>query len=88
MTVSADARIILERLVYLQRVRTIVLGGFAPGSPKARLHNGELTRHVAAELDREPSPALARDVIQAMRAHGWRNVSHARITWWKGVKRK
>ena len=86
---NLELRIALERLVYLQKVRTAVLGAFGPGrNQRARLHNGEVTKHVAAALDREPSAALGRDVIQAMRAHGWRHVSHARITWWKGIARR
>jgi hypothetical protein len=33
------------------------------------------------------SPALSGDVIQAMRAAGWRPIRHARATYWKGIKR-
>jgi hypothetical protein len=87
-SVNLELRIVLERLVYLRRIREHVTAAFGPArSPRERLHNRELTRHVAARLDIEPSPALGRDVIQAMRAHGWRHVRHARVAWWKGIRR-
>lgn len=89
MSLGADARIILERLVYLERLRTVVLAGFGPAkNPRVRLRNSALTRYVAMALDREPSNALGADVIQAMRSHGWRAVRHANATWWKGITRR
>jgi hypothetical protein len=85
---NLELRIALERLVYLRRIREAVIAAFGPGEhPRARLHNRELTRHVAQALDVEPSPMLGRDVIQAMRAAGWRHVRHARVAWWKGIRR-
>lgn len=86
MNATPEFRAALERLVYLRRVREAALAAFAPGPPRARLHNREVTRHVAAALDREESPALSRDVIQAMRAHGWRPIKHARAVYWKGIE--
>jgi hypothetical protein len=86
--VNLELRIALERLVYLRRIREHVTAAFGPGdSTRARLPNRELTRHVAAALDVEPSPMLSRDVIQAMRAAGWRHVRHARAAWWRGIRR-
>lgn len=85
---SLELRIALERLVYLQQIREHVLSAFgASDDPRARLHNRELTLHVAEAMRKEYSPALRRDVIQAMVAHGWRYVTHARIAWWKGIAR-
>lgn len=84
---SLELRIALERLVYLQRIRELVQAAFGPGSPKDRLLNSEVTHHVAERLDREFSPRLARDVIQAMRHAGWRHVTIARQTRWKGMRR-
>ncbi len=83
---SLELRIALERLVYLQQIREHVLRSFgASKNPRDRLHNRELTHHVAEAMRREYSPSLRRDVIQAMVAHGWRYVTHARIAWWKGI---
>jgi len=66
-----------------------VTAAFGPSdSPRARLRNSVVTRLVAAALDREPSPALGRDVLQAMRSAGWRSVRHANADWWKGVARR
>lgn len=84
---AAEARIVLERLVYLQKIRTTVLAAFGPGPARARLRNALVTRHVAAKLDREVSNALGHDVIQAMRQGGWRQVKHSNAIWWKGVQR-
>ncbi|WP_297826363.1 hypothetical protein [Mycobacterium sp.] len=85
---TAELRIVLERLVYLRRIKEAALGAFGAGVPGARLRNSDVTRLVAAALDREFSPALGRDVEQAMRAAGWRCVRHARALWWKGVVAK
>jgi hypothetical protein len=85
--VAPELRAALERLVYLRRIREAALAAFGAGPPRARLHNREVTRHVAGTLDAEASPALGRDVIQAMRAAGWRPVKHARVIFWKGIAR-
>lgn len=83
---SLEARVILERLVYLKQVREAVLAAFGPSkNPRARLRNSFVTRRVAAALDREPSPALGADVVREMRSHGWRLVRHSNALWWKGV---
>lgn len=85
--VSLELRIALERLVHLRRIRAHVEAAFGEGKPSDRLHNRELTKHVAAAIDAEPSSMLGRDVQQAMRAAGWRPVRHARCIWWKGKRR-
>lgn len=83
---TSELRIALERLVHLRRIREAVTAAFGPAkTPRARLRNAVVTRVVAAALDREPSPSLGRDVLQAMRAVGWRSVRHARGDWWKGI---
>jgi hypothetical protein len=83
-----ELRIALERLVYLQRLRELVLKAFAPSkNQRARLRNSEVTRHVAECLRREFSPALGRDVVQAMQSHGWRYVRHSNRPWWKGIRK-
>lgn len=87
MTETPELRAALERLVYLRKIRELALAAFGTGDPKARLHNREVTRLAASHFDVEPSAQLARDVIQAMRAAGWRPVRHARIVWWKGIRR-
>lgn len=85
---NLELRIALERLVYLNEIRKHVLTGFRPAAnQRARLRHSEVTKHVAKALGREFSPALGRDVLQAMRAHGWRSVRHATMNWWKGVRR-
>lgn len=84
-----ELRIILERLVYLRRIKEAVLGAFGPSENyRDRLRNSIVVRHVAAALDREPSAALGADVIQAMRAHGWRTVRHSAVWWWKGMAKR
>ena len=86
---NIELRIALERLVYLNGLRAHVLGAFELGTnARARIKHSEITKHVAARLGREFSPALGRDVLQAMTAHGWRYVRHSNRPWWKGVKRK
>lgn len=85
---NLELRIALERLVHLNTIRQHVLEAFVPvDKPRARVRNSDVTRHVAERLGREFSPALGRDVLQAMRAHGWRCVRHATMHWWKGVRR-
>ena len=86
---NLELRIALERLLYLNAVQAHVLGGFElAAGPKVRIKHSEVTRYVAERLGREFSPALGRDVLQAMKAHGWRHVRHSCMYWWKGVKRK
>lgn len=87
MTHTPELRAALERLVYLRQIREHVIAAFGAGPPCARLHNREVTRHVAAHFDAEVTSSLGRDVIQAMRAAGWRPIRHARATYWKGIKR-
>lgn len=84
--VSLELRVALERLVHLRKIRDAVTASFGPSdAPRARLRNSVVTRLVAAALDREPSPALGRDVLQAMRSVGWRTVRHSNADWWKGI---
>jgi hypothetical protein len=86
--VELELRLALERLVYLNEIRKHVLRGFGPSrNARARLRHSDVTRHVAKCLGREFSPALGRDVLQAMRSHGWRSVRHATMNWWKGVRK-
>ena len=85
---NLELRIALERLVYLNSLRTHVLSAFGPAkNPKTRLKHSDVTKLVAERLGKEFSPALGRDVLQAMRAHGWRCVRHARRHYWKGVRK-
>lgn len=86
--VNLELRIALERLVYLDAIRNHVLSAFtSTDNRRSRIRNSEVTKYVADRLGREFSPWLGRDVIQAMKAHGWRYVRHSNRPWWKGVKR-
>jgi hypothetical protein len=87
--VNLELRIALERLVYLNAIRGHVLGAFELASNrKVRIKHSEITRYVAQRIGREFSPALGRDVLQAMTSHGWRPIKHSCMYWWRGVKRK
>jgi len=86
--VNLELRIALERLVYLKQIRDHVLAAFGPGAPKARLRHSEVTKLVAEAMGREFSPSLGRDVLQAMKAHGWRAVHHDHRPYWKGIARR
>jgi len=86
--VKLELRIALERLAYLQQIRAHVLTGFAAApAARGRIRHSEITKYVAACMRREFSPALGRDVLQAMKSHGWRYVRHSNRPWWKGIRK-
>lgn len=74
--------------MYLQQIRAHVLAAFGTDkNPRSRIRNSDVTEYVAECMRREKSSALGRDVLQAMRFHGWSTVRHARLDWWKGIRR-
>ena len=84
---NLELRIALERLVYLKAIRDHVLSAFTlSDNRRSKVKNSDVTKHVANALGREFSPALGRDVIQAMKAHGWRCVRDSKRHTWRGVR--
>lgn len=78
---------VLGRLKYLRRLTGCALTHFeATGNPAHRTRANLVAAKVAAELGRENSPTFRRDLAQALRAIGWRDLKPDNIRQWKGVR--
>jgi len=81
------ARAVLERLAYLQRLKSAALARFGPGVPSDRLRASEVAAAVALALDVNDSAIFRRDLNLALYGAGWRSVNTANRRSWKGMRR-
>lgn len=79
---------VLERLLYLAKLRKCALEHFKRvEDKKIRVKRSEVSLLVAEKLDMTWSPRFAFDVVEAMRAVGWRSVRTDGTQLWLGVVR-
>jgi hypothetical protein len=79
---------VLNRVVYLAKLRATTLNLFDQGSAPVRIRASEVARDVARELAIEDSPWFRLDLTQALKAAGWRDIRTDNVRYWKGVRRK
>lgn len=81
--------LVLERLLYLKRLRETTLELFVhePGG-KDRMRAGQVAAAVAARLDMNDGPNFRRDLTESLRKVGWRSVLVDNRRKWKGVRRR
>jgi len=82
--------LILERLLYLQKLRTVALAHFAflGVDSKFRIRASAVSKVVAREIDVNDGPHFRRDLTEALRSCGWRAVFRGHVRMWKGVVTK
>lgn len=79
---------VLDRVVYLAKLRTSALAMYDQGDTPDRLRASVVAASVAGDLGIENSPAFRGDLTKALRSVGWRSVKRDNVRLWKGVRRK
>jgi hypothetical protein len=79
---------VLNRVVYLAKLRATTLGLFDHGATPIRIRASEVAKEVARELEIENSPWFRLDLTQALQAAGWRDIRTDNVRYWKGVRRR
>jgi len=86
--VDRHARGILQRVLYLAKLRSAALERYDRGDSPDRIRASVVAKDVATVMDVENSPVFRADLTQALRAAGWRSVKVDNVRLWKGVRRR
>jgi hypothetical protein len=77
---------VLERLLYLAKLRDTALERYTAGELTARIRASLVARSVSDALDVEDSPWFRADLTSALRSAGWRSVRTDNVRYWKGIR--
>lgn len=85
-TFSRHVKGVLERVLYLAKLRDVALEHFERGAPHERVRASAIAKVVAPLVDVENSPTFRGDLAQALRGAGWRWVRVGNVRLWKGAR--
>lgn len=85
---SPEQRAILRRLVYLRSLSDVAVRKWEKGERKELVKCSDVAKWIAKEMDKIDSPWFRRDVDKALRAIGWRSVTHHHIRLWRAREKK
>jgi hypothetical protein len=79
---------VLNRVLYLAKLRAAALRRYEHGGTTGRMRASVVARDVARDVDVTDSPVFRADLTVALRSAGWRSVKNAQVRLWEGVRRK